>query len=265
VCRAVVLVLLVASRVASAHQTGVKYVELRVEGAELAVGFRVSPGDVTEPMGLPADAVPATRDAAATAAVAPYVARWLAVASGGEPCVPSAPAAGIDRDPRFVVVAWRVACAEQIDDLELDFAGFFGVDRRHVAIVHLEAADSDPVDLTVDAAAPMRRLHAGDQPGSTLAWLRVGMARHYAAGAWLLLALLAAIPIVRERSIDLRTASGGAARPTSVGLAWRVRGLASAIAGAGAIVAAFAAASAIAAIAVSRGVVSIIIAATSPR
>jgi len=55
---------LLVSRVAYAHQTSVKYVDIVIDGAEAEITLRAAPGDVT-------DADPQT---------------WLSLASYGEPC-----------------------------------------------------------------------------------------------------------------------------------------------------------------------------------
>ena len=94
----VVLAVLAVSVPAFAHQTSVKYVELDVTGSDAAVRFRVSPADVTEPMGLPPDAKPTALEAAASPQVGPYVARWLVASSHGATCVASAPTTSVDGD-----------------------------------------------------------------------------------------------------------------------------------------------------------------------
>ena len=63
---------------AEAHQTSVKYVDVTVEGRGAQVRVTVAPGDVTEALGLAAEARPTVAEAS-TAEVARYVAGWLAV------------------------------------------------------------------------------------------------------------------------------------------------------------------------------------------
>lgn len=165
-----------ASR-AEAHQTSVKYVEVAVDGAHATVQVTVDPGDVTEPLGLAPDARPAA-SAAATPAVAGYVARWLAVggpSSGGNaPCSAGPPRAHPAADARFVVVEWQVTCAAEIRDASLDFRRFFAVDQRHEAIatVHARGATGDAV--VVRAAEPVIEVHVGEPPGLS-AWVAAGV------------------------------------------------------------------------------------------
>lgn len=161
--------------IAYAHQSSVKYAELRVDGDSLSITFRVAPSDVTDPLGLSPDAQPGAQRAAASPAVGPYVQRWLAVSSNGAACSASAaPITSIDADVRFVVIDWRVRCPSEIDQLQLDFTGFFAVDPRHVALVRLDAPGSDPVDLQVGSGQKIVTLHAAASL-SALAELRRGI------------------------------------------------------------------------------------------
>src|SRR4051812_18167030 len=135
----VALALAAATAPAEAHQTSVKYIDVALDGAAARVRLTVAPGDVTEPLGLPADARPALADALAPPAgarVAAYVQRWLAIGPDGDaPCPPGAPVARADGDARFVVVTWQVACAGELGRIALDLRAFFAIDTRHEAIV----------------------------------------------------------------------------------------------------------------------------------
>jgi len=208
-----IAIVIAMTSVAAAHQSSVKYAELRVDGDSLAITLRVSPGDLTEPMRARPDAAPSAREAAAVAAVGPYVARWLAVSSAGAPCVPATPAASVDADVRFVVVEWRVRCAGEIDDLVLDFTGFFAIDPRHVAIVRLDAADSDPVDVMVGSGQKIVSLHA-HTPTSGLASLRLGIehAETLRLHICFLLALLLIVVLERRDGWQLRTLADASRR-----------------------------------------------------
>jgi hypothetical protein len=192
--------------VAAAHQSSVKYAELTVDADSLAIAFRVSPADLTEPMGMRPDATPTARVAAAVPAVGRYVARWLAVSSAGAACVPDAPTTSVDADVRFVVIAWHVRCAGEIDDLVLDFTGFFAVDARHVAIVRLAAPDGDPVDVMVGAGQKIVSLHART-PASALESLRLGIEHvdTLRLHVCFVLALLLIVVIERRDGWQLRT------------------------------------------------------------
>ena len=196
VARCISVVLLTA-RVASAHQTSVKYVDLHVDGAHVAIELRVAPGDVTEPMGLPPDARPSVADAVGTAAVAPYVARWMQITARGAPCTASPPVARADQDGQLVVVAWAAECASS-EDLALDLARFFAVDQRHIAIVKVDDRDS-----IVRSGDPPLALHASP---SLLAWVRAGMDHIYDGRDHIsfVLALLLVVMLVRRERWELR-------------------------------------------------------------
>jgi hypothetical protein len=201
--------------VAAAHQSSVKYAELTVDGDSLAITFRVSPGDLTEPMRARPDAQPGAQAAAAVPAVGPYVARWLAVSSAGAPCAPDAPVTSVDADVRFVVVAWHVRCAGEIEDLVLDFTGFFAVDARHVAIVRLDAPDSDPVDVMVGAGQKVISLHAR-APASTLESVRLGIEHTDTLRLHIcfVLAMLVVVILARGDGWQLRTLADAIRRAT---------------------------------------------------
>jgi hypothetical protein len=196
----VVSLVLGGARPAAAHQTSVKYVDLVVDGATVAVTFRVTPGDVTEPMGLPTDARPTAAEAAAAPAVAGFVAHWLAIRAAGAPCLASAPAIRVDDDAKFVVVTWRASCPATIDELVLDFAAFFAVDQKHAAIVRLSSPGADPVDTIVHPEGSPLTLHLGEAaPASLGAWIRTGMDHIYDGRDHIsfVLALLLVVLLVR--------------------------------------------------------------------
>lgn len=191
------VILLLLGRVASAHQTSVKYVDVTIDEDRAAVAVKVAPGDVTEPLGLAADSRPAVRDAL-TPKVAAYVAHWIAATSYGRPCSATAPRAAADEDDKFVVVTWQVACPGV--PTELSFATFFAVDTRHVAIVHVEPGARDSI---VRADAP--RLVLRDRP-SLLAWVHEGMDHIYTGRDHIsfVLALLLVVMLVRKPDWQLR-------------------------------------------------------------
>ena len=127
--------LVLAARVASAHQSSIKYVEIALDGSHAAISLRFEPGDVTEPMRLPADAKPSVGDAARAPAVASYVAAWLTLSANGSPCAVDAPIARPAADGKLVTVAWNASCPGAPD--RADFVRFFAIDRRHVALVRV--------------------------------------------------------------------------------------------------------------------------------
>jgi hypothetical protein len=192
------VILLLLGRVASAHQTSVKYVDVTIDESRAMLAVKVAPGDVTEPLGLPADSKPAVSDAVKSPAVAPYVAHWIAATSYGRPCTAGVPKAAPDEDGKFVVVTWDVACPGV--PTELGFAAFFAVDTRHVAIVHVEPGARDSI---VRADAP--RLVLREKP-SLLAWVREGMDHIYTGRDHIsfVLALLLVVMLVRTPDWKLR-------------------------------------------------------------
>ncbi len=195
-----VAIVVVATRAASAHQTSVKYVTLRAAGDRIEVELKVMPGDVTEPRGRAADARPSAGGAAASPAVATFLAGWLAIASHGGACTAAPPAARVDTDARFVVVAWVATCVQRVDAVELDFTRFFAVDRSHVAIVRLAVAGADPVDAIVRASDGVVELSV-DHRGSFTAWIATGV-EHIWQGAdhvAFVLALLLVVMLSRAR------------------------------------------------------------------
>jgi hypothetical protein len=159
---------------AHAHQTSVKYVDVTIDGRRATIALTVAPGDVTEPLGLPPDGRPTVAEASSPR-VAAYVARWLALGpDGGAPCPRAEPTARPDPDGRFVVVAWQIACDEDLARLALDFRAFFAVDQRHEAIVTVHAPGATEDAAVVRAGDPILRVHAGESPGLA-AWIAAGV------------------------------------------------------------------------------------------
>ncbi|MGE5184531.1 MAG: HupE/UreJ family protein [Acidobacteriota bacterium] len=157
------------SRLAFAHQTSVKYVDVAIDGTRAEITFRVAPGDVTEPLHLAADSKP-TAEQAATPEVAAYVAAWFALTSWGEPCTASAPAARVDEDDKFVAIEWTARCPRAPD--EADFTHFFALDHRHAAIVRVTSTTDGELSTIVRASDPHLALR--ERP-SLFAWIRAGI------------------------------------------------------------------------------------------
>jgi hypothetical protein len=148
--RWVIVACLLVSRLASAHQTSVKYVDIAVDGAAADITFRLAPTDVTE-----------IRD------VAPTVAGWLQLASWGEPCKAGPPVSRPDEDGKLLAVTWHVTCARAPD--EADFTQFFAVDQKHVAFVHVTPSE---LAVYVGASDPKQSLR---DPPTLLAWIHGGI------------------------------------------------------------------------------------------
>ncbi|HUJ62545.1 MAG TPA: HupE/UreJ family protein [Kofleriaceae bacterium] len=191
---AVLLAVLGVARAASAHQSSIKYVDITLDDAGAAVVVRVSPADVTEPLGLRPDARPTALQAAQNPRVALYVARWIAISGGGAPCMTTTPGAQPDEDGKFLVVTFHAACERAAD--RADFAAFFALDRRHVAIVHLVAPGAEPVDRMVRATTPVLSLELPLPPGAAT---RAGMRGGFSDAAFVV-ALLIVVVLARGRS-----------------------------------------------------------------
>lgn len=158
---------------ARAHQTSVKYVDVAISGAHAAITVTVAPGDVTEPLGLAADARPPIRDALSPA-VARYVQHWLAVSAATAACPAQPPRASPDADARFVVVGWEVTCPDELIHVALDFRAFFAVDTRHEAIVTVHAAGEPGDAVVVRAGDPVLHVSPGE-PVGLLGWVGAGI------------------------------------------------------------------------------------------
>jgi len=222
-----ILVFALAARPVAAHQTSVKYVTVVVTGARLDVTVKVAPTDVTEPLHLPNDARPTATDAAGAPEVAPYVARWLAIAADDQPCTAGPPTARPDADARFVVVAFSATCAVPPTTLTLDFAAFFAVDTRHVAIVHLSSPGSEPADAIVRASDTPLVLRLDHPTTGFAAWIGAGIAHIWQGVDHIafLLALLLVVMLARARApIDweLRTPLSALRRTAGVVTAFTV-------------------------------------------
>ena len=138
------------ARIAAAHQSSTKYVDIRIDGERADVTLRCIPGDVTEPMKLAPDAKPSVTAAAAAPGVPAYVASWLALRVPTE----NGPVTCTARDPRargeddgFLAVTWSVTCAQPIEILILDFTAFFTLDKRMEALVRIDD-DADSIRVT---------------------------------------------------------------------------------------------------------------------
>ena len=168
----VVIALLALPHVAAAHQTSVKYIDLAIDGKQVRVELRCAATDVTEPMGLPADAQPTVSDALAHAGVATYVQRWLVL--GG--CTVDAPRA-VAADEKFLAVQWTATCG-RTDTVDVDLGALFALDVRQEAIVQLAAPGTKTVQTIVRSARPKVTLRPGEAP-SLIAWIRTGMDHIY--------------------------------------------------------------------------------------
>lgn len=193
---ALAILLLCCAHSAFAHQTSIKYVDIAVADRTATIRFTVAPSDVVIPLALAPDAQPDVQVAAASPAVAPFVARWLALPR----CAPTPADAAPDPDGRFLVITWRATCAEPIERaLTLDFSAFFALDGKHQAIVTVhrdDAAGGEPA--IVRAAQPIVTLELGARP-STLAWIRYGMDHIYSGRDHICFVLALLLVVMLER------------------------------------------------------------------
>ncbi|HSD91109.1 MAG TPA: HupE/UreJ family protein [Kofleriaceae bacterium] len=190
-----VIALVAFAPIASAHQTSVKYIDLATHDRTVSVTVKCAAGDVTEPMHLPADAAPTVADAVAQHDVAVWVQTWFSIAG----CTQAAPVAA-PVDDRFLAVTWTATC-ESTRQLTLDFTRFFALDRRHEAIVRLEAGGAAPIQTIVRASDPQLVLRAGEAP-SLLAWIRTGMDHIYTGIDHILFVISLLLVVMLYRAAD---------------------------------------------------------------
>ncbi|MEZ4366278.1 MAG: HupE/UreJ family protein [Kofleriaceae bacterium] len=166
-----------ASAPAVAHQSAIKYVELRADGAAVDVTLRASPLDVTAALGLPDDARPSMAEAlAAGPAVAAELASYLTLRAGEVPCPASAPTVAAADDGRFLAARWRATCPAAPAALTVDLAAFFARSTAHQAVIRLLVAGEPTWDGVVSATDPTLTLALhGARPTAAWAWIRSGV------------------------------------------------------------------------------------------
>jgi hypothetical protein len=169
-------------RPAAAHQTAVKYADVVVDGATVAIELRAQPADATVPLGLPDDAQPSTADAMKKPVeVARFLAAWIAVGADGAPCASAAPAIEpFARDARFLAIRWIATCPAPVDRLRLDLAAFFAIDTKHQLVLRVRSEGGDPFETIVrDGDSPVELALRGERPSTAFAWIRSGMDHIY--------------------------------------------------------------------------------------
>ena len=154
--RTVVVLLLLIARVASAHQSSTKYLDVTITGDRAELALRFVPSDVTEPMKLRPDAKPTAKAAASSTGVPAYVERWVAVRG----CTAGNGTGSVAEDG-FIAVTWTVTCPDEIHELVLDFTPFFSLDPKMEMFVHPQDSDDS---LRVIAAAPSLTLTLEGSP-----------------------------------------------------------------------------------------------------
>lgn len=176
-------------RTASAHQTSMKQLEVRVAERSLALTLRVTTDDLASAVGR--DSTTATRaELLADPGVGPTVTSWVRVSAAGEPCalppIPPAPLAppahpggqavriADDGDARFIAVSWRLTCPREITALALDFSTFFLLDAAHTMVVRVEG-QGEPLDTVVGIEDSPLELRLAEPPRSFPRWLHLGL------------------------------------------------------------------------------------------
>lgn len=233
----IVLIVVAVSATAHAHQTSVKYIDLVAHDKTLDVTVKCAPGDLTDAMGLPADAKPSVADAVGHAGVPAFVQAWFAIAQCDFTPPHAAPA-----DASFLAITWTATCAKT-DALALDFTRFFALDKRHEAIVRLTAQGHAPIQTIVRASDPHVTLRAGESP-SLLAWIRTGMDHIYTGTDHIAFVITLLLVVMLFR-------------PGGTGHDWKVRGFVQTLRSTAAVITAFTIAHSISLIAASLGWVAL--------
>ena len=169
--------LLVAPRVAHAHQTSVTHVQLAVDDRAVAVSVLIAPVDIAEPLGLPYDPPPDAATLRARAAdIAAYATRGVTIAAGDTPCpVDAATAAPLENGGLFARVTWTARCPAPIEQLAVDYDLFFDIDATHEAVLRVSAGD-EHVDTVLRAGAARFVWDLREAaPSGTLAFLTSGV------------------------------------------------------------------------------------------
>jgi len=241
-----VLALVAFAPRAFAHQTSVKYIDLAIHDTTVSVELRCAATDVTEPMGLPADATPSVTEALAVAGVAPYVQHWLSLTG----CTASTPRA-TRVDDKFIAITWTAACP-RVDELQLDLSALFALDRRQEAIVQLAKPGTETIQTVVRAEQAKVTLRAGQSP-SLLAWIRTGMDHIYDGidHICFVLALLLVVMVYPARRSESGALHSGRERE------WRVRPFLAALRSTAVVITAFTIAHSISLIAAALGYVEL--------
>ena len=203
--RRALVILLLLGRVASAHQTSVKYVDVTLDDASAhGRGEGRAERRHRAARACRADSKPSVADVGEVAggrAVRRALDRDRELRRSRARAARAA--AAPDEDGKFVVVTWTVACPRIATDL--DFTRFFALDTRHVAIVHV-APGARRRDRARDA---IRTSCCATQPVAARVGARTGMDHIYTGRDHIsfVLALLLVVMLCRgNRTWELRGA-----------------------------------------------------------
>jgi hypothetical protein len=221
ICASTSVVLLLLARIAYAHQTSVKYIDV---DPELGVTVRCAPGDLTEPLGLPADATPSVDEVLRHKDIGPYVQQWFTFVG----CSVSAPIA--DRDDKFVRVKWKATCPA--GHVRADFTKFFALDHKHEAMLRYGG------ETTIVRASDPQVVLGHHQ--SLFAWVHTGMDHIYDGIDHILFVISLLLVVMLYR-----------------GTKWELRGFVLTVKSTGLVITAFTIAHSISLIAAALGYVSL--------
>ncbi len=201
---AMAVILVSAMRLASAHQSSVKYITLTVDDRAINVQVRTARADVTTALNSLDEHEPAAADVLAQRdAVAHFVTNWFQIIVAGAPCVAQAPLVAVDVDPRFIAVQWRLQCAAAVIALSLRFDEFFAIDQQHLAMVRLIAPGTNAVNLVIRADAPRVELSIGVAPTTSYgAWIHIGLDHIYSGTDHICFLFVLLLVVVIRRGKD---------------------------------------------------------------
>jgi hypothetical protein len=201
---AAVALWLLLPQVAHAHQSSVKYLELEIHDATADLALRVLPTDLAEVLDSNDDSDPTVATAIARAdAVRGYVRPWMTFSQKQVACSSSIASVAAAHDPRFVEVRWRATCATTIDAFELNFAGFFEIDSKHVAMLRVKSPGVSDESMIVRADEPAVILRLGEAPRhNAWAWIRTGMDHIYSGTDHMCFLLVLLLVVVLGRDGD---------------------------------------------------------------
>jgi hypothetical protein len=145
--------LVLAPRLAAAHQSSMTHTELAVDGAAASVRLVLDRGDLGEALGGASTEVPSVERVRAEApTIAAYVLARVEVRDGATACVPEGARAEPAGDDK-VAVAWVARCPAPVQTLVVEYRLFFDLDAAHEAVLRVTAAGEQASALLRDGAA----------------------------------------------------------------------------------------------------------------
>ena len=163
---------LLQSRDAAAHQSSVVYGDVVAQGRTVDVTLQIAHSDLYEALGLDKDRPASTAEAEAGAErIGRYVQARLSVENHGHPCAGTAEQHALlpkqSGDGFFFVQRLRFRCHRSLEDARLTYSLFFDVDPRHQCLLRLRSdGESGPVETEQVFRSSSRSLPLG-RPLST--------------------------------------------------------------------------------------------------